>query len=73
MLFPEMVPPELHAAVYGLVSVAALTVRLDPMSITRPESNAIDRIGRRRGPRALVNAELDMYSSGSPASLWCSP
>src|SRR5690349_8942111 len=62
-------PPETQVAVYGLVSVAALTVRLEPMTMTRPARRAIDRIGRRRGPRALVNAELNMYSSGPPLCL----
>src|SRR6187455_2495374 len=59
-------PPEIHVAVYGLVSVAALTVRLDPTTRTRPASSAIKLIGRRRGPRALVHAEMNMYPSGSP-------
>src|ERR1044072_2586392 len=65
-------PPETHVAVYGLVSVAALTLRLEPMTRRRPESSAIDRIGRRRGPRALVHAELNMYPPGPRALLWCS-
>src|SRR6478672_6107082 len=64
--FATGLPPDTHVAVYGFVSVAALTVRLDPTTRTRPARSAIELIGRRRGPRALVHAEMNMYPSGSP-------
>src|SRR4029079_18518652 len=64
--FATGLPPDTHVAVYGLVSVAALTVRLYPTTRTRTASRANEVNERTSAPRALVHAELNMSPSGPP-------